>query len=897
MSLLPQISTKKMHDIKRVRGQISCAECRRLKLKCDKKIPCSSCIRRGCKSVCPTETSPAQMKRSPETASLYTQVETMSQRIRDLENALSTLQSSISTSPYPEISNSLQEIRKPETFDALGTLTLDRRGDARYLGRSAGLESLLEDGPKLPEIEDEEDEDDHFPAASEEISQLPKYFPFASDCSWDVGLSLQLILSHLPPKERAWTLAEFFIENSPLQIKVVSSEELFDELLTPIYRYVSAMDFAGQKCPLSPTRLAVLFICFAHGSMADIGIPMYCAESEDFLRLSRISLSLHPIILSPDLASVQALTLIGMFHDTGGRSYNIEAAWSFLTIASKLSQSLGLHRESPKWGLDKKTLHRRRTIFWEILTWDAMLSLSLGRPPCFFGAHVDTPLPLDEDASVNEKGDTEPGFHHWRMSFTRDVVTAVSDITLSSDMPDYPTILNLDRRMREHPLPEKYDPLRFLYGVLERTSLNTLDDPREMQSQNETSSITLKSFHLTHFRALVAMFIHRAFFAQALLQSPSNPLSSVYAPSFLAAYRAASIVVHCVVKHFYKYYQILSRFWAIWNGLLTAGTILGLIVTRCPSSPLAANAYEELGLAVNLFKMGANHSDKAKRGLHVLLQMHEKATNVYESQAGSMRDEMNVAQEDMDALHTLEMFAGYTKLLMKDMASNPRVLSDKADSRNLNPEFDSGSLGSGPQRNALSQEQYQANFLPRSSSFRTVMPSATTYHDTDPDASPSIEHSHSAAPFLRTNQPVDQVLDHQHPYPAHTGHEHNFVSSSSITPTMYSYENERHAAHSSGMSSQVAYGMNSYSQYNDHGEHWTDTRSQYDSSVYPLFKREDNRSSTYPDSQFWPSRSERNDDTSQQGRPPLVTTVGAMNFQWAELVQDEGLTVLQRAQM
>ncbi|KAJ3811178.1 hypothetical protein F5876DRAFT_40182 [Lentinula aff. lateritia] len=597
MSLLPQISTKKMHDIKRVRGQISCAECRRLKLKCDKKIPCSSCIRRGCKSVCPTETSPVDHLscsdphfRSPETASLHTQVETMSQRIRDLETALSTLQSSISTSPYPEMTNSLQEIRKPETFDALGTLTLDKRGDARYLGRSAGLESLLEDGPELPEIEDEEDEDDHFPAASEEISQLPKYFPFASDCSWDVGLSLQLILSYLPPKERAWTLAEIFIEHSPLQIKVVSREELFDELLTPIYQYASVMDFAGQQCPLSPTRLALLFICFAHGSMADIGIPMYCAESEDFLRLSRISLSLHPIISSPDLASVQALTLIGMFHDTGGRSYNIEAAWSFLTIASKLSQSV--NRESPKWGLDKKTLHRRRTIFWEILTWDAMLSLSLGRPPCFFLAHVDTPLPFDENASVDEKGDTEPGFHHWRMSFTRDVVTAVSDITLSSDMPDYPTILDLDRRMREHPLPEKYDSLRFLYGFPFSWLLTIL---------------TLTS----HFS--VAMFIHRAFFAQALLQSPSNPLSSVYAPSFLAAYRAASIVVHCDVKHFYKYYQILSRYWAIWNG--RKFTILGLIVTRCPSSPFAANAYEELGLTVNLFKMGANHSDKAKRGL------------------------------------------------------------------------------------------------------------------------------------------------------------------------------------------------------------------------------------------------------------------------------------------
>ncbi|TFK43633.1 hypothetical protein BDQ12DRAFT_189240 [Crucibulum laeve] len=30
-------------DLRRARGEISCAECRRLKLKCDKKLPCSSC--------------------------------------------------------------------------------------------------------------------------------------------------------------------------------------------------------------------------------------------------------------------------------------------------------------------------------------------------------------------------------------------------------------------------------------------------------------------------------------------------------------------------------------------------------------------------------------------------------------------------------------------------------------------------------------------------------------------------------------------------------------------------------------------------------------------------------------------------------------------------------------
>lgn len=34
-------------------GELSCAECRRLKLRCDKKLPCGSCLRRGCESICP----------------------------------------------------------------------------------------------------------------------------------------------------------------------------------------------------------------------------------------------------------------------------------------------------------------------------------------------------------------------------------------------------------------------------------------------------------------------------------------------------------------------------------------------------------------------------------------------------------------------------------------------------------------------------------------------------------------------------------------------------------------------------------------------------------------------------------------------------------------------------
>lgn len=60
---------QKDRELKRLRGEISCAECRRsvsprtisyylltnhsLKLKCDKQVPCGSCARRGCQSICP----------------------------------------------------------------------------------------------------------------------------------------------------------------------------------------------------------------------------------------------------------------------------------------------------------------------------------------------------------------------------------------------------------------------------------------------------------------------------------------------------------------------------------------------------------------------------------------------------------------------------------------------------------------------------------------------------------------------------------------------------------------------------------------------------------------------------------------------------------------------------
>ncbi|KAL5480242.1 hypothetical protein ACEPAI_1512 [Sanghuangporus weigelae] len=103
-----------MIEVKRSKGQIACAECRRLKLRCDKNDPCSSCIRRGCRVICPNGVLPSgQGSRFilSDTDELHTKIIEMSNRIRQLEDALANLQATVSRDPHPLLEPDLLAIK------------------------------------------------------------------------------------------------------------------------------------------------------------------------------------------------------------------------------------------------------------------------------------------------------------------------------------------------------------------------------------------------------------------------------------------------------------------------------------------------------------------------------------------------------------------------------------------------------------------------------------------------------------------------------------------------------------------------------------------------------------------------------------------------------------------
>ncbi|KAF8450408.1 fungal-specific transcription factor domain-containing protein [Boletus edulis BED1] len=705
---LRKVSTEEEMERKRARGEISCAECRRLKLKCDKKLPCGSCVRRGCPTICPNGSlSTGQGARLvlADTDHLHHKIAEMGHRIHSLEDALAIFQAGVSSDVHPLLTEGLLAIKsglEPPTREAsrdrqtvpvngLGTLTITERGDSHYFGRTAGSEALFLAGAELndsgPGLSSAPIDD--LPQISSEISRLASILPFNIAGITDENKQTALfhsLLDLLPEYPRATTLCETYLENSAWVFRPITREELIDELLAPVYalaqdRNKEVLEDKARN-EISPHALAVLYMVFAHGALTDLTLPPYNAEAENYFHLGRLALSLHPFCELPTTRTLQALCLMAYYYGNHGRHPTLDSAWSILALANKLAQSIGLDRDPARFNMNPKAIQRRRSLFWELLTADMFHSMTLGRPPSISLSYVDCEFPEDDTATINDKGEVEMGFFHWKYSFAKDVFMPVIELTLTATPPTYETILELDRKVREKVLPPSLNLYR-------SSSIDEYTTP--------TSYV--RGRMLFQFRTATMLYIHRSFFVQAMLDYPSNPLRSPFAPSFLAAYRCASVTIKTSAMNYQKYPDLFSRFWTLWSHLLSAAIIVGTIATRSPSSTMAPAAQLELDLALNLFRSGAVVSPRAKSGLAVLMHLKAKAQQAQGqlpvNRAGSHSTGPTTLLPET-GVDELAVFGGQTQILVsrilsqqsrrKAQCSSPSISVSVASSPTTTPE-------------------------------------------------------------------------------------------------------------------------------------------------------------------------------------------------------------------
>ncbi|KAI0358170.1 hypothetical protein OH77DRAFT_1421465 [Trametes cingulata] len=671
-------------ELKRSRGEISCAECRSLKIRCDKTIPCQSCQRRGCAALCPNgslATGQGTRFVLAATEHLHRRIAKMSERIHQLEDALAILQAKCSNDPHPLLSDGKTKVRSMDEDEdltppdmgnatssdvvaAFGMLSVSDHGVSRFFGPTGGTEYLLfsdSDGPSSPSNGSRSPESlrgSKTPPLPGEITRFSNAFPFTP--MGPPHSVYELIESHLPPYERACQLAESYVTHAAWLFRSVPRRQLFDEMIPYFYKQPPPEDAAPCTTDYSsPHDLALLLLCFAIGALVDLKQQPYNSEAEHYSQLAQAALALQSVLANPTLVTIQALHLHSIYiamvgNEPGGQDNNMEFSWALVSLAGQLSHTIGLHRDSARFGFSAEVVERRRVTFWDLFVADAWQSLMTGRPPVIQREYIDCKFPTPTSTPEDEDGEEpEAAFETWGFRFALQCVSEVASKTLTAEAPSYETIMELDRKVREFPIPPDAAAL-----------LEDLESPPDSEPLPLQESMI--RFVLSHSREVILLFLHRSFFAQAIIDCPRNPLRSAYAHSFLAAYRASGTILKTVREQFNQYPGMCARFWVIWTFAFSSAVVFATVVTRGPRSAMAPPALAQLDQAYELFTQASKHSRRAAKALPILLRLREKAhcafaTAQNDPTGASMYDgALWKTEQDEDEL---DIFAGRTAVV------------------------------------------------------------------------------------------------------------------------------------------------------------------------------------------------------------------------------------------
>ncbi|KAJ7173815.1 fungal-specific transcription factor domain-containing protein [Mycena filopes] len=732
--------------------RLSCAECRRLKLRCDRSIPCGSCIKRGCGAICPDgslTTGQGNRFVLASTQELHEKISELANRVRELEDALRSSHSHLSNEQHPLLSEELLRIKaplqrevpafrnqppgnaikeeehNPDVVDAFGSLSISLSGGAKYFGTTANSWYFLQNET----AEEEEPEDDHLTSLQ---SVLPAHiltraaaFPISPVAPpTHESESLRGLFWYLPPGARAATLRDIYFTHAAWMYAPISPESFEAEVYSQLYYDPNAVPPPSDQ-PLLAHRLSLMFIVLAIGSLMDISQPAYNLEAEKYHQLARAALFLHSFFDQPTINAVQSLFLMAYYlfladrHGTGSG-----ARWAIMGIAVKVAQSIGLHRDSGRWKVDPIETQRRRELFWELFSYDSWQCLTFGRPTSFALAHVDCKMPHS-----NEPADDQ-AFFAWKHRFCSECMILLHDQAFGAKTPTYATVLQLDRKMRAFPVPP----------ILQVAGFGS-SEPRP-GGFPETIMLTLQRHIVLAIREMNLLYLHRSFFARAISDHPKDPLGSPYGTSVIAAYRSAGSLVALMRNLHSQLKEPSERVWFLWTHMFSCAIILGSIVTRCPSMSLAPSALVQLDSACELFSKAAR-GFRAIKVLNIMLRLQEKAHHSLEDfrkgkpspAARRITPDSLSPAEDNDELSTL---GGKTRLVAKKEPVSPLMLERSPTSHNpVVP------LPLSPSMN----EQVHPSVLEYLNTFQ--QPSAGhggSYSDVDVDLSPVSMYGMSAMP-------------------------------------------------------------------------------------------------------------------------------------------------------
>lgn len=381
----------------------SCVTCRRRKVRCDKREPCSNCVKAHIDCVFPPPGRAPRKPRRPHDAELL-------KRLRRLESVVDSLGTQVdedgnvhsTEDASPKGKRSVSEAldlstqgasRRTSLEHGLGRLLI-KEGRSRYVSNefwSSLGDEIAEIRQVLDSPSSEEDNDLESPGTAAEAPDR-----YGAHQGWIFGYSSTMYdMSRLHP--------------SPSQIFIIW--EIFKENVDPVLKIVHAptvknviMKAAVSAASLSRASESLFYsICFsAVVSMTDDQCKQLLGDEKDrLMRKYRFAteqgLARAQFMNSSNLVVLQAFVMFltcVKFVDTS------RSIWALSGLAMQQAQAQGLHRDGTNFDLLPFETEMRRRLWWHISLQDARASEDHGADPTFHDHFFDTRLPLnvnDED--------------------------------------------------------------------------------------------------------------------------------------------------------------------------------------------------------------------------------------------------------------------------------------------------------------------------------------------------------------------------------------------------------------------------------------------------------------------------------------------------------------------
>ncbi|KAF7422349.1 hypothetical protein PC9H_010505 [Pleurotus ostreatus] len=587
---------------------LSCNECRRLKLKCDRVFPCQSCCKRGCAEICPDGTLTSGRGSRfilANTEQLHEKINQLCDRVKLLEEALEVLQARSSPDTHPLLAPELLRIKSTFSTETEGIPSSLPSAVNPHPTDNHPEEPPFIFGQNRSRLNDSGESNSGSRASSacsevpNDLLQLSSTFPVP----WAIDLKLRKrIRDCLPPRNEAETLCQAARRNALWQFDLDSSNTFLDNLLHHVYSTTIE--------ELSPRRLALLLMNLAIGSVVSESEPIGSLSGEAYHHLSRAALCEIPLLDIPEFDLVHTIFYMIwyqlMFSDNKDA---VTYAWNLMGFVAKLSQGLGLHRDTSRSKVIPEEDDRRRAVFWELVNIDTRLSLSLGRPPSLYVGHIDTRKPVYQ---VYQEGQSLDGYlyHDWKTKFLAGCLDPILQATIQIDPPPYLHIIHLDTLVRDFPA------INLLQGKSKPT--------RSLRMQNAVAITGLE---------IAILQLHRRYFLKALSNGGEFDLEHEYAPSVVATCIAATSLISSTEEIFNWEADLTARFLHFWFNAFSAGVALCLVVVRAPASPLSSYALQSMRGACLLFRRAAKLLPFCAKALPVLEKLTLRSQLAYDQRS------------------------------------------------------------------------------------------------------------------------------------------------------------------------------------------------------------------------------------------------------------------------